>query len=107
MKYLVTGSAGFIGNHTALRLLNEGHEVIGIDNFNSYYETSLKDARNDRIKDHPNFTLYREGIENMEKVKEIFAKHRPDRVIHLAAQAGVRYSLTNPYAYINSNIHGF
>ena len=106
MKYLVTGSAGFIGNHTALRLLDEGHEVIGIDNFNSYYERSLKEARNNRIKDHPNFTLYREGIEDIATIKKIFAAHRPQRVIHLAAQAGVRYSLVDPEAYTRSNING-
>ncbi|MEB3702547.1 NAD-dependent epimerase family protein [Candidatus Bealeia paramacronuclearis] len=106
MKFLVTGTAGFIGNHTALRLLNKGHEVIGIDDFNPYYSVSLKEDRNDRIKDHPNFTLYREGLENLEKIKEIFKEHRPDKVIHLAAQPGVRYSLINPEAYTRSNVTG-
>lgn len=106
MKYLVTGTAGFIGNHVALKLLNEGHEVIGIDNFNAYYDVSLKEARNDRIKDHPNFILYRDGIENLEKIKNIFKEHRPDKVIHLAAQAGVRYSLIDPEAYTRTNITG-
>jgi UDP-glucuronate 4-epimerase len=106
MKYIVTGTAGFIGNHTAKRLLDESHEVIGIDNFNAYYDVTLKEARNDRIKNHPNFTLYRESIEDIEKIKEIFKKHKPDRVIHLAAQAGVRYSLVDPEAYTRSNITG-
>lgn len=106
MKYVVTGTAGFIGNHVALRLLDEGHEVIGIDNFNPYYEVSLKEARNNRVKNHPNFTLYREGIENLERIKEIFKEYRPDKVIHLAAQAGVRYSLVDPEAYTRTNITG-
>ena len=106
MKYIVTGTAGFIGNHVALRLLDEGHEVIGIDNFNPYYEVSLKEARNDRVKNHRNFTLYREGIENLERIKEIFKEYRPDKVIHLAAQAGVRYSLVDPEAYTRTNITG-
>lgn len=106
MKYIITGTAGFIGNHTALRLLNEGHEVIGIDNFNSYYDVNLKEARNERLKNHPNFLLYREGIENLGRIQEIFKEHRPDIVIHLAAQAGVRYSLVNPEAYTRANITG-
>lgn len=106
MKYLVTGTAGFIGNHVAFTLLNAGHEVIGIDNFNAYYDVSLKEGRNNRIKDHPNFILYREGIENLEKIKSIFKEHRPDKVIHLAAQPGVRYSLIDPEAYTRSNIQG-
>jgi len=107
MKILITGTAGFIGNNLAQRLLNRGDEIIGVDNVNDYYEVSLKEARLAKIKDHPNFTEARISIEDRDAMQEIFAKHKPQRVVNLAAQAGVRYSLINPYSYIDSNIMGF
>ena len=107
MKILVTGTAGFIGNHVALKLLERGDEVIGIDNVNDYYDVNLKLARLDRIKSHPAFTDIRVDLEDREKIPAAFAEHKPDRVIHLAAQAGVRYSIENPLAYIDANLQGF
>ena len=107
MRVLVTGTAGFIGNKIAQRLLERGDEVIGIDNLNDYYDVSLKLARLDLIKAHPGFTEARIGIEDREAVSALFKKHRPHRVINLAAQAGVRYSLQNPHSYVDSNIVGF
>ncbi len=107
MKVLVTGSAGFIGSQLALRLLERGDEVIGVDNLNDYYEVSLKEARLARISSHDNFTEARISIEDRPAMEAMFAKHRPDRVVNLAAQAGVRYSIENPHSYIDSNIVGF
>lgn len=107
MKILVTGTAGFIGNHVALKLLERGDEVIGIDNINDYYDVNLKLARLERVKAHPSFTELRVNIEDRENIPAIFAEHKPQRVIHLAAQAGVRYSLENPLAYIDANLVGF
>jgi len=107
MKILVTGTAGFIGNFVAERLLQRGDEVIGVDNVNDYYDVRLKEARLDRIKDHPNFTELRIGIHDRAAMQAAFAEHRPQRVVHLAAQAGVRYSLTHPHAYADSNLQGF
>ncbi len=107
MKVLVTGSAGFIGSQLALRLLERGDEVIGIDNLNDYYEVSLKEARLARISSHDNFTEARISIEDRPAMEAVFAEHRPDRVVNLAAQAGVRYSIENPHSYIDSNIVGF
>jgi len=107
MKIMVTGTAGFIGNHLALRLLERGDEVIGIDNLNDYYEVSLKIDRLARIKDHANFTDVRLDIADRAGMEEVFKKHQPQKVVNLAAQAGVRYSLQNPHAYIDSNIVGF
>src|SRR5574343_183107 len=107
MKILVTGTAGFIGNHLALRLLERGDEVIGIDNLNDYYDVSLKIDRLARIKDHPNFTDVRMDISDRAGMEALFKQHRPQKVVNLAAQAGVRYSIENPYAYIDSNIVGF
>ena len=107
MKVLVTGTAGFIGNKLAIRLLDRGDEVIGIDNLNDYYDVSLKESRLARIKDHDAFTDVRISVEDRPAMEETFNKHKPDRVVHLAAQAGVRYSLENPHAYIDSNIVGF
>lgn len=107
MKVLVTGSAGFIGSNLSQRLLERGDEVIGIDNLNDYYDVSLKEARLSRILYHENFTEARIDLENKEAVQELFANHKPQRVVNLAAQAGVRYSLENPYAYIDTNIMGF
>lgn len=103
---IVTGAAGFIGSHLSKRLMSEGHQVIGIDNVNDYYSTQLKE---DRLKmiENENFTFYRTDLEKLGTINEIFEKHQPSIVINLAAQAGVRYSLENPHAYINSNIVGF
>jgi len=100
MKILVTGTAGFIGSTLALRLLARGDEVIGIDNVNDYYDPTLKEARLARVKAHSGFTEVRGDLENKELIAETFKKHKPNRVVNLAAQAGVRYSLENPYAYI-------
>ncbi|RYE43049.1 MAG: NAD-dependent epimerase [Hyphomicrobiales bacterium] len=107
MKILVTGAAGFIGMHTSLRLLDRGDEVIGVDNLNDYYEVSLKEARLARLRQKPGFRFHKVSVEDREGMAAIFAQHRPLRVIHLAAQAGVRYSLTNPHAYIDANLQGF
>jgi len=104
---MVTGTAGFIGNHLAINLLERGDEVIGIDNLNDYYDVNLKLARLDRIKDHPNFTDVRADISDRERMEALFKEHQPQRVVNLAAQAGVRYSIENPHAYIESNILGF
>jgi len=107
MKVLITGAAGFIGNNLALRLLERGDEVIGIDNLNDYYDPSLKQARLARTADHPKFTDIRIDLEDRAGIAELFAKYKPDGVVNLAAQAGVRYSLENPNAYIDTNIVGF
>ncbi|MGR9053106.1 MAG: NAD-dependent epimerase [Gammaproteobacteria bacterium] len=107
MKILVTGTAGFIGNHLALKLLERGDEVIGVDNLNDYYDVNLKQARLARILDHKNYIDIRADIADRDAMVRIFQTHRPQRVVNLAAQAGVRYSLVNPYAYIDSNIVGF
>lgn len=107
MKILVTGTAGFIGNQLAIRLLERGDEVIGVDNVNDYYDVRLKEARLERIKHHPGFTEIRAGIHDRDAMEALFAKYKPQRVVNLAAQAGVRYSLKNPYAYVDSNLLGF
>ena len=110
MKVLVTGVAGFIGFHTAIALLARGDTVIGIDNINDYYDVSLKEARLAQITQHANaenFTFVKQDIANTEAMLALFAKHKPQRVVHLAAQAGVRYSLQNPHAYVQSNLVGF
>jgi UDP-glucuronate 4-epimerase len=107
VKVLITGTAGFIGNALAIRLLDRGDEVIGLDNVNDYYDPSLKEARLAKIKDHPNFTEERHSLEDREQVERIFSEHKPQRVVNLAAQAGVRYSLENPQAYVDANIVGF
>ena len=107
MKVLITGTAGFIGSNLAIRLLERGDEVIGIDNLNDYYDPSLKEARLARVKAYDGFTDVRANIEDRETMAEIFAKHKPQRVVNLAAQAGVRYSLENPHAYVDTNIVGF
>jgi UDP-glucuronate 4-epimerase len=107
MKVLITGTAGFIGSRLAERLLERGEEVIGIDNLNDYYDVSLKEARLAKIKDHPGFTEARIGIEDRPAMEALFAKHKPNKVVNLAAQAGVRYSLENPHSYVESNIVGF
>lgn len=107
MKILVTGTAGFIGNAVALKLLARGDEVIGVDNLNDYYDVRLKHARLARLTGHKNFTDVRIGIEDRQAMADLFQRVRPTRVIHLAAQAGVRYSLQNPHAYVDSNVVGF
>lgn len=107
MKILVTGTAGFIGANLAGKLLDRGDEVIGIDNINDYYDTSLKLARLEQLTSRTGFIEKRISIEDKDQMEKVFADHKPDRVVNLAAQAGVRYSLENPYAYIDSNVYGF
>ena len=107
MKVLITGAAGFIGNDLALRLLERGDEVIGVDALDDYYDVSLKEARLARIWEYDGFTDVRARIEDREAMAEAFKRHEPQRVVNLAAQAGVRYSIENPAAYIDSNLVGF
>ena len=107
MKVLITGAAGFIGSNLSLRLLERGDEVIGIDNLNDYYDVNLKKARLARTADHPGFTDVRIDLEDRDGIAALFAKHKPHRVVNLAAQAGVRYSLENPHAYVDTNLVGF
>lgn len=107
MKVLVTGAAGFIGSTLSHRLLARGDEVIGYDNVNDYYDVNLKYARLDRLKAHDNFTFVKASLEDRDTMDEVFRKHQPQRVVNLAAQAGVRYSIENPRAYVDSNIQGF
>lgn len=104
---LVTGCAGFIGFHLALRLLSDGAAVLGVDNLNSYYDPGLKRARLQLLSAQPGFIFAEADIADAAAMKQLFDRHRPDRVAHLAAQAGVRYSLENPRAYTDSNITGF
>ena len=106
MKVLVTGTAGFIGYHTAEYLLARGDEVIGFDNVNDYYDPSLKEARLARLDGKPGYSFVRADLADRDAVEAAFADHKVDRVVHLAAQAGVRYSIENPHAYIDSNIIG-
>jgi len=107
MKVVVTGSAGFIGFHTASRLLARGDTVVGVDNVNDYYDPRLKEARLARLREHANFIEVRADVSDRQTMTKTFSEHRPERVVHLAAQAGVRYSMTNPEAYIDSNLVGF
>lgn len=107
MKILITGVAGFIGYHLAQRLLQEGMEVIGIDNLNDYYDVSLKKARLERLVPQPGFKFELLDLSDRTGVTQLFQNHSFDYVVHLAAQAGVRYSLQNPWAYVDSNITGF
>ncbi|HEY3309440.1 MAG TPA: NAD-dependent epimerase [Desulfuromonadaceae bacterium] len=106
-KILVTGAAGFIGFHVARKLLEQGLEIIGLDNLNDYYEVSLKKARLQILEEQPGFSFVRASLEDQPTIEALFDQEKFDLVIHLAAQAGVRYSLQNPQAYINSNIVGF
>ena len=106
-KYFITGSAGFIGFYLAKALLEQGAEVIGLDNLNDYYEVSLKEARLEALREYENFTFIKGDLADKEKLFEIFEEQRPQIVVNLAAQAGVRYSIDNPDAYIQSNIVGF
>jgi UDP-glucuronate 4-epimerase len=107
MKILVTGAAGFIGMTTTLRLLERGDEVVGLDNLNDYYDVTLKERRLARLTSHPNFRFFKGDVADRPGMEQLFATEKFERVIHLAAQAGVRYSLQNPHAYVDSNIVGF
>jgi len=106
-KILVTGAAGFIGYHLSERLLAEGYEVVGLDNLNSYYDVTLKESRLARLQGQPGFRFVRLDLADRAGIEALFAAERFDRVVNLAAQAGGRYSLTNPHAYIDSNLVGF
>ena len=112
MRILITGAAGFIGFHLCLRLIREGFEVVGFDNINNYYDKNLKEARLKELflekqKYDVNFKFIKGSLESFDTLEKLFIDHKPDCVVNLAAQAGVRYSLENPFAYINSNIVGF
>jgi UDP-glucuronate 4-epimerase len=107
MRLLVTGAAGFIGYHVAKRLLDRGDEVVGIDNLNSYYDPALKHARLAQLEGRDGFTFIQMDIANRPEMARLFAAEKPDRVVHLAAQAGVRHSLDHPHDYVDSNIVGF
>ena len=107
MRILITGTAGFIGLHLTKQLLNKGYAVIGFDNLNEYYEVSLKEARLRQLNDYKNFTFVKGDLANEQAVNELFIGHKPEIAINLAAQAGVRYSIQNPRAYIDSNVVGF
>lgn len=107
MRVLVTGAAGFIGYHTAARLLERGHEVIGFDNLSPYYDVSLKEARLARLTGQEGFRFIKADLADRPAVEAVFAEEKPARVVHLAAQAGVRYSLDHPHAYVNANLVGF
>lgn len=106
LKYLVTGAAGFIGFYTAKRLLEQGHQVVGLDNLNDYYEPELKQHRLAQLIPFENFAFVELDLANREGMTELFSTEQFDRVIHLAAQAGVRYSIENPFAYVDSNLVG-
>jgi UDP-glucuronate 4-epimerase len=103
---LITGAAGFIGSKTSLKLLEDGENIIGIDNINDYYDKRLKNQRLDSLKQFPNFTFYEVDIENKKTLSDVFLKHKIDAVINLAARAGVRYSIKNPEVYLTTNAHG-
>jgi UDP-glucuronate 4-epimerase len=107
MKVLLTGSAGFIGSALTLKLLNDGYEVIGIDNLNDYYDPSLKRARLERYIDHPSYINIEGDIADRSLVEHVFQAHRPQRVVNLAAQAGVRHSIKDPHSYVSTNVVGF
>ena len=106
MKYLVTGAAGFIGMHTAKRLLDMGHSVVGLDNLNSYYDPALKNYRLAQLTPHPNFRFIKMDLADRDGIAGLFRAEQFERVIHLAAQAGVRYSIEAPFDYIDSNLVG-
>ena len=104
---LVTGAAGFIGFHVARRLLSEGCTVLGLDSLNDYYDPALKKSRLDVLQDKPGFSFEQANLADRGAVTQLFARHRFARVVHLAAQAGVRYSIDNPHAYVDANLEGF
>ena len=106
-KIIVTGSAGFIGYSVSIKLLERGDSIIGIDNHNNYYDPKIKDARLEELSKYSNYNHYKLDLCEKNKLEEVFQNHKPNKVINLAAQAGVRYSIENPLAYINSNIIGF
>ena len=106
-KVIITGSAGFIGSSLCIKLLKRGDNVVGIDNHNDYYDPKIKEARIEKLLSHPNYQHYRIDISNKNDLDSIFKDYKPHKVVNLAAQAGVRYSIENPIAYINSNIYGF
>lgn len=106
MRVLVTGAAGFIGSHTAARLLDRGDHVVGLDNMTPYYDVTLKEARLARLNGRNGFSFIKADLADREVIASVFAEEKPDRVVHLAAQAGVRYSLDHPHAYIDANISG-
>ena len=106
MKILVTGAAGFIGFHTSRKLLERGDTVVGLDNFNDYYDVSLKESRAGILEDYDEFSMRRIDLADRDAVESLFKKEKFEKVVHLAAQAGVRYSIENPHAYIDSNIVG-
>ena len=107
MRILITGSSGFIGYHLSQKLLDKGYHVLGIDNINNYYDPMLKIARNNKLKKNKNFIFNKIDITDKASLKKAFEEFKPVRVVNLAAQAGVRYSITNPYAYLESNLVGF
>jgi len=107
MKIIITGSAGFIGYSVSIKLLERGDEIVGVDNHNDYYDTKIKDARLERLKKYSNYIHYKIDLSDQKKLEDVFKNHKPQKVVNLAAQAGVRYSMKNPLAYINSNIVGF
>jgi UDP-glucuronate 4-epimerase len=107
MSILVTGAAGFIGYHVTRRLLDRGDTIVGLDNLNAYYDVSLKEARLARLTKHPGFRFAKLDLADREGMAGLFATEQPQRIVHLAAQAGVRYSLENPHAYVDSNLTGF
>ncbi len=107
MRILITGSTGFIGYHLSSSILSKDCYVVGIDNMNDYYDVKLKDDRLEQLEQNSNFCFYKVDLKDKQSIEKLFDEHHFDYVIHLAAQAGVRYSITNPYAYIDSNIMGF
>ena len=107
MKILITGAAGFIGFHLSKKLLDESYQIIGIDNLNDYYDQSLKQSRLETLNKYENFNFHKVDIKEKKQVDDIFAQYKPTYIINLAAQAGVRYSIENPYAYVDSNLIGF
>ena len=107
MKILVTGSAGFIGSMLSLKLLDRGNEVIGVDNHNEYYDPKIKEARLEKLEKYSTYKHYRVDLSDQKNLEDVFKNNKPQKVVNLAAQAGIRYSVKNPLAYINSNIVGF